>query len=393
MNRIKILSVLKKKYAPHILVMCLAILTITGMYYSTLYYELRIDGKYVGIVKSKQSVIALVDNMKKEIKSDFKKDINLDQEIQFKAISSSKDKLTAINIIQDKLDEMIDLKTNAFAINVNGKDAVYVKEEKIAKNILGKFKNISVENKNIKEINFLEKVAIVEKEVKITSIKNEKNAYTYLLTGNNNVQKYIVKDGDTMWTIAENNKLSMKELQNANIGINIDKLKIDQKINISMSKPIINVKKIEIASYEEGIAYNTVFEETAALYKGEKKLKIDGIDGKKKIIAEITKVNGKFSSKKILKEELIANPSNKIVLQGTKPKEMTVASGSFINPTRGILTSRFGGRWGRQHEGIDVAGSIGTNIEAADGGTVSFSGVKSGYGNVVIIDHGWFNWN
>jgi murein DD-endopeptidase MepM/ murein hydrolase activator NlpD len=57
-------------------------------------------------------------------------------------------------------------------------------------------------------------------------------------------------------------------------------------------------------------------------------------------------------------------------------------------PTRGTVTSEFGNRWGRLHAGIDIAAPSGTPIFAAQSGTVIFSGVQSGYGNVVILSHG-----
>jgi murein DD-endopeptidase MepM/ murein hydrolase activator NlpD len=62
--------------------------------------------------------------------------------------------------------------------------------------------------------------------------------------------------------------------------------------------------------------------------------------------------------------------------------------GGCIWPARGHVTSEFGRRWGRMHEGIDIANSTGTPIYAAKTGTVIFAGQQSGYGNVVIIDHG-----
>ena len=40
------------------------------------------------------------------------------------------------------------------------------------------------------------------------------------------------------------------------------------------------------------------------------------------------------------------------------------------------------------HAGIDIAGPKGSDIVASDGGKVIFSGVKSGYGKVIYIDHG-----
>jgi murein DD-endopeptidase MepM/ murein hydrolase activator NlpD len=63
------------------------------------------------------------------------------------------------------------------------------------------------------------------------------------------------------------------------------------------------------------------------------------------------------------------------------------ASG-FIWPVNGVVTSGFGMRWGRMHEGIDIAAPVGTAIRAAAAGTVIYAGVMSGYGNIVVVDHG-----
>jgi murein DD-endopeptidase MepM/ murein hydrolase activator NlpD len=64
-------------------------------------------------------------------------------------------------------------------------------------------------------------------------------------------------------------------------------------------------------------------------------------------------------------------------------------SGSGLRwPVGGPVTSEFGYRWGRLHAGIDIGAGTGTPIHAAKGGTVIFAGQQSGYGNVVIIDHG-----
>jgi len=52
------------------------------------------------------------------------------------------------------------------------------------------------------------------------------------------------------------------------------------------------------------------------------------------------------------------------------------------------LSSPFGPRGGRLHKGIDMASSLNTPIYATADATVKFSGTQSGYGNVVVLDHG-----
>jgi murein DD-endopeptidase MepM/ murein hydrolase activator NlpD len=63
------------------------------------------------------------------------------------------------------------------------------------------------------------------------------------------------------------------------------------------------------------------------------------------------------------------------------------ASG-FIWPVGGPVVSPFGWRWGRMHEGIDIAAGYGTPIAAAASGTVIYAGWMGGYGNLIIVDHG-----
>ena len=64
------------------------------------------------------------------------------------------------------------------------------------------------------------------------------------------------------------------------------------------------------------------------------------------------------------------------------------SAGGLIWPVAGPVTSPFGWRWGRMHEGIDIGVSYGTAIHAAASGTVIYCGWESGYGNLTVIDHG-----
>lgn len=65
-----------------------------------------------------------------------------------------------------------------------------------------------------------------------------------------------------------------------------------------------------------------------------------------------------------------------------------VSSSGFVWPVSGVVTSGFGWRWGRMHEGIDISAPCGTPIRAVASGTVISAGWMGGYGNLTVIDHG-----
>jgi murein DD-endopeptidase MepM/ murein hydrolase activator NlpD len=68
--------------------------------------------------------------------------------------------------------------------------------------------------------------------------------------------------------------------------------------------------------------------------------------------------------------------------------EARLAGNSFVWPVAGAVSSGFGRRDGRLHEGIDIRAESGTPIRAAEGGRVRFSGRLGAYGNSVLVDHG-----
>ena len=77
--------------------------------------------------------------------------------------------------------------------------------------------------------------------------------------------------------------------------------------------------------------------------------------------------------------------------KGTHALTATATGGKTLKliwPVQGTLTSRFGLRKGRMHDGIDIAAKVGTPIYAAAAGKVVYADNKlTGYGNLIIIRH------
>lgn len=148
-------------------------------------------------------------------------------------------------------------------------------------------------------------------------------------------------------------------------------------------------EKISVATFEE--AENTISELKKKESRNSKDLTII-----EKYEIELPEISTQSEAVAKLYEK-------KVVVQTTTTYKNTPSSGfstsrsttavanlgmTFIKPVSGVLTSRFGGRWGTTHTGVDIGTATGTNIKAANGGTVIFSGWKGSLGKLVVISHG-----
>ena len=74
-------------------------------------------------------------------------------------------------------------------------------------------------------------------------------------------------------------------------------------------------------------------------------------------------------------------------LEAEAARAAGTAPSSLIWPASGWVSSEFGPRWGRNHNGIDIAAPTGTTVRAAAGGVVTHAGPMGSFGNLVMVDH------
>jgi len=119
--------------------------------------------------------------------------------------------------------------------------------------------------------------------------------------------------------------------------------------------------------------------------------KIEALDQRAEELEEISEEQEKQLMELARKE--------KAAIEAEKKKKNTVyyTGGKLGMPIKDYkyVSSKFGprthpvtGQKGKQHNGIDFAAASGTDIFAAESGTVIVAQSMSGYGNTVIIDHG-----
>jgi len=301
--------------------------------------------------------------------------------------------ITTVQLPEFKVMSLASVKTHQLI--VNNQVVANFKTEDEANQVLDQLKALysaSVEN-TVKEVYFSEDVKIELGHVDImnfTAYDTVESTLDFIIKGTKEVKKHVVAKGENYWVIAQYYGISPSDLEKANPDIKAETIQIGQEISLVVPTPIVSVVTVEEVAYSDTIAFEVQYEESASLYKGESKTKVNGVYGERALVAEVIKENGREIGRKILSENVISDPQSKVVYKGTKDPPPKMGSGSLNYPgSRGVITSEFGvWRSYRRHTGIDIGLSVGSSVKAADGGVVTYSGYSSSYGRYIIVDHG-----
>lgn len=306
-------------------------------------------------------------------------------------LSPDESELKKLGQIKKDIDSILKVKFKGYAVNSNGRVLAVFKTKSEADNLLKEVMNpyLAGEETEIEDIGFKENVSIGEIYTGISDFDSYEKVFYYITRGTDEVKIHKIEKGENYWVIADKYQITPDDLINANPDVKPERLQIGQEISLVVPKPFLTVVTTEKAEYLEDIPFETEYEDTSVLYKEEYRVKRAGDSGEREIEAKIVKENGIEVDREILKETITKEPTTKIVLRGTKEPPPKIGTGSFSKPTsRGYITSAFGWRWGRRHEGIDIGMPTGTPVKAADGGKVTFAGWRGAYGYLVIINHG-----
>ena len=326
--------------------------------------------------------------LQQEMKRAYDLEAYIPENQEWVEVKARDEHLSSRDFLMSSIRSQLGQKVQAVAIHVEGEPLVTLRTKEDAGKLLGKIQEPYLrEEVEYLEVDFQEDVEIVEIATQIAEISPLDEALHFVRTGTDEEKMYTVESGDSSWLIAERNDLTVEEVAKANPDINVEMLSIGQELNLIVPKPYLTVKSRYYVEQTEEIPFETENVETESMYEGDQRITVQGEAGKRDIKAYIIEENGILADREILAEDVHAEPVTRVVAVGTKKRPATMATGTFINPTRGRLTSPFGMRGGRRHTGIDIANATGTPITASDAGRVSFAGSRGAYGRLVIIDH------
>lgn len=353
-------------------------------------YEALVDGETLGLVTDTQQVDTAIAQVQEEIREFMGDKISYSKEpVYIRRIVAGKE-VTSTEEMKKKLLANVDCMVECYGIFIDGQAQAGLITQEAADWVLDQYKSRFVEPgvTEIESIEFCEKVETKQDFLHIGMLQTPEEVLAMLdgaVTAS--AVTYTTTDSDTLWGISETYGISVEKIKELNPGIQEDTLTGGIRLALEQPVPMLTVKTVQTMELTETIPREVQKIEDANLYQDTTVVAQEGEDGEARVVAKITKINGTEQNREVLSSQTIKNPIAKIEKIGTKELPPTTGSGSFSRPASGSLSSRYGARWGRSHNGIDIAGATDSNVLAADGGVVTYAGWMQGYGNYVVINH------
>ena len=360
-------------------------------------YEYAYNGKVLGYVNSQEEVTDVLDVAGRQLtyNSSTEADVKFvaNQNVTFNPVDGRGKSTDDSDTVVNKLIYMTDIETEAFAVYDGDKVVAIVKDQNDADKLLLQTKDdLSTPDRGMELVSaeFTNDLSVKPVNVLLGSVQSNAAAQEQMTNGGLMNTYHIVEDGETVQSLAAEFGVEDFEIYDENNKEQVTEVETGDRVCIRNTVSPVSVKMVEKGKLKEIIEYKTIKKETDEYYKGDSYLQQEGQDGVQIFQGVITKVGGEVTDRKeTAKPEIIKKKKDKIILVGTAERPKTAATGTFIVPLdHYVITSEWGGRWGRMHEGMDLAAPTGTPIHASDGGKIIKANYWSGHGLCVEIDHG-----
>lgn len=403
-------------------------------------YRVYLKGEAIGVIKSEKELAEYIDTKQQQLKEKYgvdkvyaPNDLDIVKEITYnEIILSVEDIYKKIESIMGSSSFTIDgYEIKIDGISKNSEDGetiqmsgvtLYVLDKDIFHNSIKKTVTAFIDsdlydaylNNTQKKLDINETGMIIEnlyiqnnitiKETRIPAggmiYQSEEELSKYLLFGTTNEQEtYVVKAGDTIEEISYNNKLSIEEflIANSNFKTSKDLLYPGQQVKLGLIAPVFDLVEEQHVVSRQVKYMETIYRDDDTQYVGYEKVEQEGQDGLELVTEKIQLVNGEIQDIIPAGSEEIIPMINKIVTRGTKQfpiydpnVDVPVGIGSWVWPTNTpyTISSPFGWRWGKMHDGYDISGlAYGSPVRAVNNGIVVESGYNGTNGNYIIIKH------
>lgn len=381
-------------------IICLAFLVGIIRYGSAFEYGIAVEynGHEIGIIASEADFDAASRDVQQRISySENEEAVDMTAKLSLRAISDS-DKFVTAGQLADKMlaasDEDL---TEAYGIYIDGDFIGAVSNKNAVQDALDdRLLNYDVKG-IVSDVSYVNKIEYTKGIYLRSSVKPDKDTIELLTSKKEKQRVYVAQAGDNIVTVAQKYGMDLDKINELNPGIDTS-LRDGQMVNVIETESYLPIKYVQESDTISFLDYETVEVETSALNVGVRSILQKGERGEKESKIEVTYVDGREASRKVLSSNITKNPVVETIGIGTySAMPDNPATCFFGSPLTG--SGKFG--WpldggyvsdtfisDRNHKGLDIAAPEGTEIYAADEGEVVSAGWNSGgYGNVVMIEH------
>lgn len=391
------------------------------------YYEVYLNDESLGIVKSKKALEDYIDKNGDYYKRKFKVDkVYSPKGLQIKKVVTYSDKVSSVSSIYRKIAKKGKFTVHGFEFTIKKQDDDKVKSQKIYVLKKGVFKKaitalidtfvgkdnykayvddtqvkITSTGENIQNVYVGEDITVKETKVPVneTIYTDDVSLAHYLLYGSDALgSDYEVKAGDTIDSVAFNNKISAEELliSNSDLTSTSNLLYPGQKLKIIETNPQISIVEESYVVEDIESAYKTEekYDDNTAI--GQDKVTQEGVNGLERVSQRVKKVNGVINYVDPQGKEVLKEAINKVVVKGNKyiPTVGSLTSWGWPTDSGWTLSSGYSYRTSpingsrELHTGLDISGTgYGSKIYATNNGVVMIAEYHYSYGNYVVINH------
>ncbi len=385
-------------------------------------YQVYLDGEKIGLIANKDELLNLIDTEQSEIKEKYKVDkVYPPSGLDIKKVYTYEDDIVDSVSIYNKIKDIEPFTIEGYNATITYTEKkitndgeilepgapihIYMLDKTIfdealyntAKSFIGTEdlnnykentqKEITETGEVISSVYFEETMTIkkdlVSTEEYIFSTVDELSRY--LLFGTLEEQeKYSIKEGEDLESIAEAHNLNIEELLIANPQFTAANVLLTpgEIINVGLIAPLVSVVYRKTVVEDVSVAYKTEVVNDSTKYTDYSNVTTKGQDGINRMTQDIKYINGEIQALAIVQSQVVKPVVNEVEVHGTKKigggyyyydKSQGNSEWSWPTVSPFVITSKFKWRWGKMHQGIDISGcGYGSPIYSVKDGVVYY---------------------
>ncbi|HEY3315030.1 MAG TPA: M23 family metallopeptidase [Bacillota bacterium] len=362
-------------------------------------YVLEVNGQGLGLIHGKSLVNRALTEIAAAAGKELGRPVRAGRQVMLvryinTPTEATQPELADVAAIEAALNGASILVTDGFMITVGDEPIVGLLDKGEAQAVINDLKaeeaaRIQKRGATVDSLEFEQKVVVAAGPVPLDKLRTKDEAKQILARGTDKVVGYVVSRGDSLWSIAQSHGLSVDTLLKANPQLpGNGAIKPGEQLSLTASEPIISIVSVETKTVKEWIQFATQVEADPDLWPWQTVVKQPGVGGAKEVTYRIERRTADSKeTTTVVSEKLLSEPKTQIELRGTK-QAPALGTGAFYWPlSAGQITSGFGWRGRGYHTGVDIAAPRGTEVEAADSGTITLLGWDGRYGKAIMIDH------